>query len=178
MDILVRRAHPAEYDAVGRLTAEAYVADGHVTRGPDGYERVLLDAPRRAREAELLVAVAPETDEVIGTVTFAVHGTPYAEISRDATEAEFRMLAVSPAARGRGAGEALVRAVLDRARELGLARVVMSTKPQMVRAHRVYHRLGFTRTPDRDWSPIPGVDLVTYARDVAAEGSVSSGGDA
>ena len=29
-------------------------------------------------------------------------------------------------------------------------------------AHRLYERLGFTRTPERDWSPTPWVHLVTY----------------
>jgi ribosomal protein S18 acetylase RimI-like enzyme len=30
-------------------------------------------------------------------------------------------------------------------------------------AHRLYERLGFTRVPERDWSPVPGVQLVAYA---------------
>ena len=33
---------------------------------------------------------------------------------------------------------------------------------QMTSAHRVYERLGFTRLPDDDWSPEPGVSLLAY----------------
>jgi hypothetical protein len=29
-------------------------------------------------------------------------------------------------------------------------------------AHRIYQRLGFVRTPERDWYPEPEVKLITY----------------
>src|SRR5919108_680696 len=74
-----------------------------------------------------------------------------------AGEAEFRMLAVSPMARGRGLGEALVRLCIDRAREDACTTLRLSTEPVMHAAHRIYRRLGFVRTPDRDWSPAKGV---------------------
>jgi hypothetical protein len=32
----------------------------------------------------------------------------------------------------------------------------------MASAHRIYERLGFVRTPERDWQPMPGVQLITY----------------
>jgi hypothetical protein len=32
----------------------------------------------------------------------------------------------------------------------------------MAAAHRVYERLGYTRDPSRDWSPLPGVDLIAF----------------
>jgi hypothetical protein len=28
-------------------------------------------------------------------------------------------------------------------------------------AHRVYERLGFIRTPERDWNPLPDLDDIT-----------------
>jgi hypothetical protein len=40
----------------------------------------------------------------------------------------------------------------------------------MVRAHRIYERLGLVRTPDRDWSPMPGVELITYRLDLTQGG--------
>jgi len=30
-------------------------------------------------------------------------------------------------------------------------------------AHRIDRRLGFARVPERDWSPLPGVELVAFA---------------
>ena len=72
------------------------------------------------------------------------------------------MLAVNPAARGRGVGQALVELCLRRSRELGYAGVRMSSMDRMTSAHRVYERLGFARAPDDDWSPEPGVTLLAY----------------
>ena len=39
----------------------------------------------------------------------------------------------------------------------------LSTDPRMTAAHRLYGRLGFTRLPERNWSPRPGIDLLVYA---------------
>lgn len=102
-----------------------------------------------------------EPSEVLGTVTVVLPGTAYSEVSAPG-EIEFRMLAVSQSARGRGVGEALVRAVFDRARAVGASRVVLSSSTHMLAAHRLYERLGFVREPERDWSPLPGVQLVAY----------------
>jgi ribosomal protein S18 acetylase RimI-like enzyme len=76
------------------------------------------------------------------------------------------MLAVAPAARGRGVGEALARLCLDRFRHEGCRAVVISSLPQMAAAHRLYARLGFRRLPERDWTPVPGVDLIAFAVDL------------
>jgi ribosomal protein S18 acetylase RimI-like enzyme len=98
---------------------------------------------------------------VLGTVTLAVGGTEWADIARP-DEGEIRMLAAAAAARGRGVGEALVRATVDRCRELGLAGMAFSTRPGMKAAHRIYERVGFARAPERDWSPREGIDLWVY----------------
>ena len=41
--------------------------------------------------------------------------------------------------------------------------MVCSSLPEMRAAHRVYERVGFRRVPERDWSPVPGVDLLAFA---------------
>lgn len=156
-DPLVRRARPDDLDAAGAVTVAAYQP---FTLGPaDPYTDKLRDAATRDREAELWVA---ELDgEVVGTVTIALEGSPWREIGEPG-EGEFRMLAVAPGARRRGVGEALMRLVVDRFRGLGAHAVVLSSLAEMADAHRVYERLGFVRTPERDWSPIPGVDLIAF----------------
>ncbi|MCX2953556.1 GNAT family N-acetyltransferase [Lentzea sp. NEAU-D7] len=159
-DLIIRPATEADLPAVGSITVEAYVADGFVD-AHDNYASVLSDAESRFRDAELLVA-QDESGTVLGSVTVVRPGTPYAEISRPG-ELEFRMLAVSAAARGRGVGEALVRAVFAKAQAAGATHVVLSSSEKMVAAHRLYERLGFTRLPERDWTPVPGVNLVAYA---------------
>jgi GNAT superfamily N-acetyltransferase len=157
----VRPARSGEFERAGELTVAAYLADDLLVPDDD-YATRLLDAAGRAAEATLLVAVDP-AGEVVGTVTFCRPGSPYAEISR-VGEAEFRMLAVDPSARGAGVGAALVHACLDRAAEAGDHAIVLSTTAKMRAAGRLYHRLGFTADPARNWSPAPGIKLLAYQR--------------
>lgn len=160
--VTVRPARDDELERAGELTAAAYLADGFVR--PDGpYLAVLADARSRAQQAELLVAV-DDRDRLLGTVTVSEPGTAYAEVSRPG-ELEFRMLGVDPAARGRGIGELLTRAVIDRARRRGDHRVVLCSAEAMHAAHRLYRRLGFSRLPERDWSPAPGLQLLAFGKD-------------
>lgn len=158
MTLVIRRARPDELEAVGRLTVEAYVGAGVIPADAE-YLEFLGDAVHRDAEAELWVAV--DERGVVGTVTYVEPGSRLAEISR-AGEAEMRTLAVAPAATGQGVGEALARHAVDLARERGFGAVVLSSATTMHAAHRLYERLGFTRTPERDWSPAPRVQLVTY----------------
>jgi ribosomal protein S18 acetylase RimI-like enzyme len=152
--VTIRPARPAEYAAIGELCVQAYRAAGV---GVDSYEATLRDVTGRAAAADVLVA-QDGAEEVLGTVTFVLGG-PLREIAT-AEEAEFRMLAVDPAAGGRGIGTLLVRECAQRARAAGLVRLVCSTQPRMTAAHALYRRLGFVRDPARDWKPIPEVDLV------------------
>ncbi|MEU8625750.1 GNAT family N-acetyltransferase [Streptomyces sp. NPDC048669] len=166
MDITIRPVVPAEYTVLGEITAEAYLGDGLLDFGADDpYLTQLRDVARRAAEAEVLVA-ADARGRVLGGVTYAPPGNRWADIAA-ADEAEFRMLAVSREARGAGAGEALVRACIDRARATaGVTGITLSTQSAMYGAHRIYGRLGFVRTPERDWYPIEGLSLLTYRLDL------------
>ena len=160
MTFAIRRADPADFERAGALTVQAYIEDGHIPAGSE-YAHTLADAAARAADAELWVAVDDTTGTVLGSVTFAAPGSPYLEVAGP-REGEFRMLAVAHEARGLGVGATLVQQVIGRARELGLTGLAMSTQPTMLPAHWIYQRLGFERTPERDWSPVPGVELLTY----------------
>jgi len=156
-DVAIRPARPPEFPAIGDLCVAAYVP--FVAAG-DGYAAVLRDVGRRAAAAEVLVAA--DGDALLGTVTFVPAGGPLGEIARPG-ETEFRMLAVDPAAQGRGVGAALLGHVVGATRRLGFAGVVCSSQPAMRAAHRVYDRFGFRRDPTRDWSPEPGIELIAFA---------------
>ncbi|TWD75406.1 putative N-acetyltransferase YhbS [Kribbella amoyensis] len=158
----IRLARPAEYEAVGELTVEAYSSDGFIPVRSE-YRLTLLAAADRAEKAELWVAT--NGTQLLGTVTFCPPGSVYREIGAD-DEGEFRMLGVSSKARGLGVGTALSEHCVERSRELGLRRVVLSSATYMTTAHRIYERLGFTRLPERDWSPVPGVDLYAFTLDL------------
>jgi ribosomal protein S18 acetylase RimI-like enzyme len=156
--ISVRPARAADHPAIARLTVAAYRADGQLAEG-NPYAAVLADVAGRAGAGELLVAELAE--QVVGAVLFVLPGSAYAELSGPG-EGEFRMLAVDPAAQGQGVGEALARACLDRAAGLGCRAVVISSRDFSAAAHRLYERLGFVRTPARDWSPLPDVNLLAF----------------
>jgi GNAT superfamily N-acetyltransferase len=164
--VRLRHAHPDEHTAIGELTVTAYAADGYLTPDDD-YADELRGAARRAADAELVVAVDEQrggpstTSTLLGTVTFCLNGSAYAEVSQ-AGEAEFRMLAVTPAARGQGVGQALVRWCLDRAREQGCGGLALCSLDRMHTAHRLYENLGFVRLPERDWRPNPDISLLAY----------------
>ncbi len=156
---VVDPADTARVQACGALVADVY-GDEELLEDEDGYLPVLREAGPRAREAVLLAAVLG--DDLLGSATYARAGSPWAELARPG-EAEMRMLAVSPGARGRGVGRLLTLTCLDLARQEGCIRFVLSSGPRMTDAHRMYEAMGFVRTPERDWSPVPTVDLVTYA---------------
>jgi len=162
----VREARPDELTAVGALTLDAYEAGGALADGDTGYVEALRDAARRALEAQLLVAVDPRDDTLLGTVTVCRTSTVWSEIARPG-EAEIRMLAVAPKAWGRGVADRLVSEVEGLLAAEGVARIVLVVLDGNAAALRLYRRLGFRRAPERDWEPVPGLRLLAHERDLA-----------
>jgi GNAT superfamily N-acetyltransferase len=159
--VIIRRAVPDDYAVVGALTEDAY--EEFIDDPEDYYRAALRDAARRDREAELWVA--EDGADLVGTVTYCPIGSPWRELGSD-DEAEFRMLAVAPKARSHGVGEALVRHCEARAKGDGATRMVLSTLDEMTSAHRIYERLGYRRSPERDWFPQPDIPLWCFVKDL------------
>jgi ribosomal protein S18 acetylase RimI-like enzyme len=157
----VQPARPEDFAAIAELTVAVYVNGGLAS--PD-YASELADVAGRVSRADLLVVRDP-AGRVLGSVALVLQGD-FGNVTASDDEAAFRMLVVDPAAQGRGIGELLVVTCLDRARAAGKRRMVLSTDPLMTAAHRLYRRLGFTRLPERDWSPVPGTDLLVYSREL------------
>jgi ribosomal protein S18 acetylase RimI-like enzyme len=150
MGFTIRPPRPDELAPLGDVVVVAYDAIG-ANEEDDEYVPVLRDVARRDREAVVLAAVDDATGELLGCVTYAPDpANPWAEQLRDG-EASIRMLAVTPAAQGRGVGTALVEACIDRARAEGRRAIFLHSLPIMTAAQRIYARLGFRRAPERDW---------------------------
>lgn len=159
--LAVSPAGPGDFDRIADLSVRVYVGGGLAS---EGYTSELADVAGRASRAELLV-VRDDNGHVVGSVALVLSGD-FGEVTTSDEEAAFRMLVVDPAAQGRGLGTLLVTTCLDRARAAGKRRMVIATGTRMTAAQRLYERLGFTRLPERDWSPVPGIDLIVYSREL------------
>lgn len=147
--VIVRRAEPAEYDAVADIVDAAFLAGpyGHLPITPER-RRLQRDSAGRAAAGALLVAVGAG-GELLGTSTLLRAGTGDSRLAV-ADEAELRLLAVAPAARGRGVGELLVHGSVAEARGWGASAVVLDTGALNLPAQRLYERAGFRRVPRRE----------------------------
>lgn len=159
----------AAYLADGFLSPQSTYAPMLRALGADGIGHVLVAvasdrsdlSPQAGTGARPNLGRAP----IVGTVT--LQGWPHGgEILAGPGEAEIRALAVVPEVRGSGLGRALLTSVIDRAAAAGVRRLVLLTQPDMQAAHHLYETAGFTRLPERDWSPEPGVTLLAYALDL------------
>jgi N-acetylglutamate synthase-like GNAT family acetyltransferase len=163
--IIVRPAVPADYEAIARITRDSYLAAGYFDSPDHPYMRQIQDVARRAAQATIWVA---ERDgQVVGSVTLAVAGEPYADIALD-DELEFRMLVVDPAVQRSGAGLAMVEAIIEHARALdGIRAVALTTGRTWESAHGLYRKTGFRRVPERDWFvPDTDIKLLVFRLDV------------
>ncbi|GAA1315516.1 GNAT family N-acetyltransferase [Leucobacter albus] len=164
--LTIRRARADEYAAIDQLVTEAYAHDyGARESGGDP----LHESAVRDRDFEVWVA-ASQTNELVGSVTLRKAGGPSLHEDVAEHELDLRLLGVSPGARRRGVGAALMRHAATVAAERGFAAVVLKTAPNMTGAHRLYESLGFDRTPARDGLWIGGnriIDLYSYVLPVA-----------
>ena len=167
MPVEIREARTAaEIEAAGRVTVAANAE--FAPADPDdpfqtSWARYLVemaDAAARAAEGMLLIAV--EDSRVVGTVTLYLGP---GSMQWRPGDAMFRLLAVEPAARGRGIGRALFQACLERARAAGKQRMALHTTAWMTLARGMYERAGFKREPEGDIH-VPGVEILAYAADL------------
>lgn len=157
VEVSVREVAPHDFPAVRRVTAEVYIGEGYV---PPTATARLSDIETRAAATTILVAIADES-RLVGAVSLVRPGSVFAEIAREG-EAEVRMLAVSPAERGGGIGQALMLGCIDLAREWRARRLVLSTQQSMADAQRLYGRLGMARAEGRDWVSAYGDTRLVY----------------
>ena len=96
------------------------------------------EADWRERIEGAWLVQARDASGVLGSAGLGSHWEP----ERAATATLFGMY-VAPPARGRGVGEALVRAVLEHARRLGKSEVVLEVTSSNTAAETLYARCGF-----------------------------------
>ena len=123
--LAIARTLMGEYGAMPHIDGRWTTVEADIAALPDVYV-----APLGA----LLVAL--DGDEPLACGALAPLAPP--EI------AELKRVYVRPAARGRGVGEAMTRALMAAATGAGYARVRLDTAPELHAAVALYQRLGFT----------------------------------
>jgi putative acetyltransferase len=95
---------------------------------------------------EITFLVARRDQDILGTGALANKGD-YGEV---------KSMFVDPEARGAGVAAAILHALEDRARALGLGRMLLETGNSLHAAHRLYERHGFSyRGPFGDYADDP-----------------------
>lgn len=164
MTIEIREALPAEYEAAGRVTADAY----REFVGPDEefWDRYLARiADIRDRAVRTVIVVAVEDGRVLGSATLELDGRTEADDDPlPAGVSHIRMLGVDPGARGRGVGTMLMRACEELAHASGRTIMTLNTTERMQAARRMYEALGYERLEDRVFPD--GFVLLSYGKEL------------
>ena len=157
--MIIRQARPGEHAAVGELRVTAYRALGTLSESSE-YAQTLRGFGF-GDDCVVLVAADESGNGLLGTITLELFG-PDSELAHDETEADARAFAVSPQGQGQGVGRKLLLALIESAEKRGLRRLRLCTQPAMQAAQHLYETTGFSRTPDLDFQPVPGLTLRAY----------------
>lgn len=162
----VREAVARDRAAIHEITLAAYEQYGALMPPPlwQAYRRNIVAT--LADPAPATQLVAEEAGAIVGAVLLYPAG-PGADRMR--RWPEVRLLAVPPAARGRGVGAALMRACVERARARGAGALSLHTTDVMRVAKAMYERMGFVPAPELDFQPAPGVVIQGFRLDLDSE---------
>lgn len=125
-----------------------------------GYRDEIRDV--RSRLATSTLIVAEDAGRLLGAVTYYPDARLEPHAPWPPNWANFRLLAVGPAARGRGAGRVLTEECIRRARAAGRDALGLHTTGLMQVARAMYERMGFVRAPDLDFLPVPQFRVMAY----------------
>jgi GNAT superfamily N-acetyltransferase len=136
--VLIRQADAADIPGVLGLYAQPDLDDGKVL----AVDQAVALWERFARYPDYTLYVAEQDDAIVGTFALLVMdnlghlGTP-SGIVED--------VVVAPARQGHGIGHAMMRFALERCREKGCYKLVLSSNAKRTRAHAFYESLGYER---------------------------------
>lgn len=100
----------------------------------EGLQKI-LNSP----DTYLYLAKSKEDGKIAGTLTLVIYSTP------SATRGYIEDVVVDEKFRGLKIGEKLMQKGIDKAKELGLLYIGLTSKPERVAANHLYKKLGFVK---------------------------------
>lgn len=153
----VRNAKPDEFTEIGKLLVQVYSAlkgFPKESEQPDYYKMLAnVGDLTKNPETALLVAVLPDNN-IAGAVVYFSDMRYYASggtATNEKNASGFRLLAVSPVARGKGIGKLLTMACIRLAIEKKHSQVIIHSTEAMDIARKMYEDIGFRRSADLDF---------------------------
>jgi ribosomal protein S18 acetylase RimI-like enzyme len=150
---MIRRAQPADAEAIGQLLHDFNSEYDDFTPGPEALARRLRELLPSGEALVLLVGEGPD-----GLAVMRFRPSLWVE----ALECYLQELYVVPEKRGRGLGRALMEAVLETARAEGATYIDLGTSEDDVAARALYEKLGFI---NREGGP-EGPVMYVYEREL------------
>lgn len=156
MSVTISQAHPKDFSAIGHLMVEVYSSlEGFPS--PDeqpAYYHMLANIGEFTEKESVELLVAKKEDEIVGAVVYVGDMKDYSSggtATLEKNAAGFRLLAVSPKARGLGVGKQLSLACIERAKSENREQMVIHTTESMKIAWGMYEKIGFKRSKDLDF---------------------------
>ncbi|MEM9649693.1 MAG: helix-turn-helix domain-containing GNAT family N-acetyltransferase [Bacteroidota bacterium] len=163
----VRNAQSSEFKDIGKLMVQVYAGLEGFPKADEqpAYYQKLADIGSFTQnpDTELLVAVS-NSGNLLGGVLYFGDMQFYGSGGMAPSEKNasgFRLLAVTPSARGLGIGKALSIACVNKAKKKGHPQVIIHSTVYMKPAIRMYKGLGFVRSKDLDFSQ-NGLEVYGY----------------
>lgn len=159
--VIIRDARDDERDALRDVVLAAYSEYAALMPEPfwSRYRQHLIETIDADGPFQRIVA---EMHGVGGVLLFPPATAAYASAGHEVDYPEVRLLAVVPAARGKGVGEALMHECARRARRMGARALGLHTTDVMQAAGRMYEQLGYVRVPEVDFTPAKGLVVKGY----------------
>ena len=136
--IVVRKASAADIAAVLGLYAQPDIDDGNVL--PVDQAVALFE--RFGRYPDYTLYVAEQDHEIVGSFALLVMDN-LGHLGSPSGIVEY--VVVAPARQGNGIGQAMMRFALERCREKGCYKLMLSSNAKRARAHAFYESLGYER---------------------------------
>ncbi|NVK21994.1 MAG: GNAT family N-acetyltransferase [Kangiellaceae bacterium] len=156
MSLTIQKAQPEHYQSLGSLLVEVYSQLDDFPK-PDeqpAYYQMLANIGDFSKKAGVSLLIALHNEKLVGGVVYFADMSQYGSgglATKEKNTAGFRLLGVSPKARGLGVGKALSQACIDLAKEQGHTKLAIHTTQAMQTAWGMYQKLGFVRYPKLDF---------------------------